>query len=144
MLDGEDVSEAIRRPEISMAASRISALACVREKMVEMQRAIAAEQSCVLDGRDIGTHVLPDADCKFFITASVDVRAKRRCDELRAKGFAVDFDTVRREIEERDRGDATRAVSPLRQAEDAEYIDTSDLTAAQVVALLKRKIQEKV
>lgn len=144
VLDGEDVSEAIRRPEISMAASRISALACVREKMVEMQRAIAAEQSCVLDGRDIGTHVLPDADCKFFITASVDVRAKRRCDELRAKGFAVDFDTVRREIEERDRGDATRAVSPLRQAEDAEYIDTSDLTAAQVVALLKRKIQEKV
>lgn len=144
LLDGEDVSEAIRRPEMSMAASRISALACVREKMVEMQRAIAAEQSCVLDGRDIGTHVLPDADCKFFITASVDVRAKRRCDELRAKGFAVDFDTVRREIEERDRGDATRAVSPLRQAEDAEYIDTSDLTAAQVVALLKRKIQEKV
>lgn len=144
ILDGEDVSEAIRRPEVSLAASRISALRCVREKMVEMQRKIASERSCVLDGRDIGTVVLPAADFKFFITASVDVRAKRRCDELRGKGFDVQFDVVRREIEERDRGDETRAFSPLRRAEDAMLVDTSCMTADEVVAFLKKKIQERV
>ena len=144
ILDGEDVSEAIRRPEVSLAASRISALRCVRKKMVEMQRKIASERSCVLDGRDIGTVVLPAADFKFFITASVDVRAKRRYDELKGKGFDVQFDAVRREIEERDRGDETRAFSPLRRADDALLVDTSGMTAEEVVAFLKKKIQERV
>lgn len=102
ILDGRDVSEEIRRPEVSMAASKISALGCVRKKMVEMQRKIASEQSCVLDGRDIGTAVLPDAPFKFFVTASVPVRARRRYDELRAKGYTVDYDALEKEIEERD------------------------------------------
>lgn len=143
-LRGRDVSEEIRKPEISMAASAISALACVREKMVDMQRKIAAEQSCVLDGRDIGTAVLPDAPFKFYITASAEVRAKRRCDELKAKGFAQDYAQVLREIKERDRNDSTRAISPLRQAEDAVLIDTSDMSIEEVVRCIKRKIQEKV
>ena len=144
ILDGEDVSEAIRRPEVSLAASRISALRCVRKKMVEMQRKIASERSCVLDGRDIGTAVLPDADFKFFITASVDVRAGRLYEELKGKGFDAQFDAVRREIEERDRGDETRAFSPLRRADDALLVDTSGMTAEEVVAFLKKKIQERV
>ena len=144
ILNGEDVSEAIRRPEVSLAASRISALRCVREKMVEMQRKIASERSCVLDGRDIGTVVLPNADFKFFITASVEARAQRRYKELKAKGFAVDLDVVRREIEERDHGDATRDLSPLRKADDALLVDTSAMTAEQVVSFLKQKIQEKI
>lgn len=144
ILDGRDVSEEIRRPEVSMAASKISALACVREKMVEMQRKIASEQSCVLDGRDIGTAVLPEAAFKFFVTASVPVRARRRYDELRAKGYAVEYEALEKEIEERDRNDASRAISPLRRAEDAVLVDTSDMSIEEVVAFIRRRIQEKV
>lgn len=144
ILDGRDVSEEIRRPEVSMAASKISALGCVRKKMVEMQRKIASEQSCVLDGRDIGTAVLPDAPFKFFVTASVPVRARRRYDELRAKGYTVDYDALEKEIEERDRNDASRAISPLRRAEDAVLVDTSDMSVDEVVAFIRRRIQEKV
>ena len=144
ILDGRDVSEEIRRPEVSMAASKISALGCVRKKMVEMQRKIASEQSCVLDGRDIGTAVLPDAPFKFFVTASVPVRARRRYDELRAKGYTVDYDALKKEIEERDRNDASRAISPLRRAEDAVLVDTSDMSIDEVVAFIRRRIQEKV
>ena len=144
ILDGRDVSEEIRRPEVSMAASKISALGRVRKKMVEMQRKIASEQSCVLDGRDIGTAVLPDAPFKFFVTASVPVRARRRYDELRAKGYTVDYDALEKEIEERDRNDASRAISPLRRAEDAVLVDTSDMSIDEVVAFIRRRIQEKV
>ena len=144
ILDGRDVSEEIRRPEVSMAASKISALGCVRKKMVEMQRKIASEQSCVLDGRDIGTAVLPDAPFKFFVTASVPVRARRRYDEWRAKGYTVDYDALEKEIEERDRNDASRAISPLRRAEDAVLVDTSDMSIDEVVAFIRRRIQEKV
>lgn len=144
ILDGRDMSEEIRRPEVSMAASKISALGCVRKKMVEMQRKIASEQSCVLDGRDIGTAVLPDAPFKFFVTASVPVRARRRYDELRAKGYTVDYDALEKEIEERDRNDASRAISPLRRAEDAVLVDTSDMSIDEVVAFIRRRIQEKV
>ncbi len=144
VLDGRDVSEEIRRPEVSMAASKISAFACVRKKMVEMQRKIAAEQSCVLDGRDIGTAVLPDAEFKFFITADSATRAKRRGRELEEKGYAVDYERLREEIEERDRNDSTRKISPLRRADDAELVDTSAMTIDEVVAYIKKKIQEKV
>ena len=144
LLDGQDVSEAIRRPEVSMAASKISALGCVRKKMVEMQREIAKQQSCVLDGRDIGTAVLPDAPFKFFVTASVPVRAKRRFDELCAKGYTVDYAALEKEIEERDRNDASRAISPLRRAEDAVLVDTSEMSIEEVVAFIRRRIQEKV
>lgn len=143
-LDGRDVSEEIRRPEVSMAASAVSALPCVRKKLVEMQREIAGRMSCVLDGRDIGTHVLPDAEFKFFLTADAAVRAKRRYDELTAKGFSVDLAALQKEIEERDRNDSTRAVSPLRRADDAVLVDTSSLTIEEVVSTIRRKIQEKV
>ena len=144
ILDGEDVSEVIRRPEVSMAASDISALKCVREKMVEMQRKIASEQSCVLDGRDIGSFVLPQAEFKFYITARSDVRARRRYDELKAKGFSVDLAKLQKEIVQRDENDSKRTFSPLRRAEDAVLVDTSDMTIPEVVSFIEKKIQEKV
>lgn len=143
LLDGKDVSEEIRHPEVSMAASKISALGCVRKKMVDMQREIAGRMSCVLDGRDIGTAVLPNAEYKFYITASSDVRAKRRFDELKAKGFPVDLKKLKDEIELRDQNDSTRTVSPLRCADDAIVVDTSAMDIDQVVCYIKKKIQEK-
>ena len=132
-LDGEDVSERIREPHVSMAASNISSLKCVRLKMVEMQRKIASQMSCVLDGRDIGSFVLPDADYKFYITASVDVRADRRFKELALKGHKVDFVELRKEIEQRDYNDKNRDFAPLTKADDAIEIDTSFMTIEQVI-----------
>ena len=143
ILDGEDVSEAIRRPEVSMNASKISALSCVREKMVQMQRKIASSMSCVLDGRDIGTAVLPDAQYKFFVTASVQVRAKRRFDELTAKGYEVNLSLLEKEMEQRDKNDSERKISPLKKAEDAVVIDTSGMSIDEVVRMIKKKIQER-
>ncbi|HCY52325.1 MAG TPA: (d)CMP kinase [Clostridiales bacterium] len=131
-LDGEDVSQKIREPHMSMAASNISSLKTVRLKMVEMQRKIASDISCVLDGRDIGSYVLPDADYKFFITASPKVRAKRRFDELKAKNFDVNYDEILKDIEKRDYNDIHRDFSPLVQAKDAVYIDTSDMNIEEV------------
>ena len=133
MLDGVDVSEKIREPHVSMAASNISSLKCVRLKMVEMQRKIASEMSCVLDGRDIGSYVLPNADFKFYITASVDVRADRRFKELALKGHKVDFNELRQEIEQRDYNDKTRDFAPLTKAVDAIEIDTSFMNVEQVI-----------
>ena len=132
-LDGEDVSERIREPHVSMAASNISSLKCVRLKMVEMQREIASKMSCVLDGRDIGSYVLPNADYKFYITASVDVRADRRFKELTLKGHKVDFEELKQEIEQRDYNDRTREFSPLVKAQDAIEIDTSFMNIEQVL-----------
>lgn len=134
ILDGEDVSEKIREPQVSMAASNVSSLKCVRLKMVEMQRKIASEGSCVLDGRDIGSYVLPDADYKFFVTAGVDVRADRRYKELTLKGHSVDFEELKAEIEQRDYNDRNRDFAPLVQASDAVLIDTSYMTVNQVVS----------
>ncbi len=131
-LDGEDVSQKIREPHMSMAASNISSLKTVRLKMVEMQRKIASDISCVLDGRDIGSYVLPDADYKFFITASPEVRAKRRFDELKAKNFDVNYDEILKDIEKRDYNDIHRDFSPLVQAKDSVYIDTSDMNIEEV------------
>lgn len=131
-LDGEDVSEKIREPHVSMAASNISSLKCVRLKMVEMQRKIAAGTSCVLDGRDIGSYVLPDADFKFYVTASVEERANRRFKELTLKGHKVDYNELKAEIEQRDYNDKNRDFSPLVQAEDAIYLDTSFMNVEQV------------
>ena len=116
-----------------MAASNISSLKAVRLKMVEMQRKIASETSCVLDGRDIGSFVLPDADFKFFITASVEVRAKRRFAELTEKGHKVDFEELKKEIAQRDFNDSHRDFAPLVKAKDSIEIDTSDMTIEQVV-----------
>ncbi len=132
-LDKKDVSDKIREPHVSMAASNVSSLKCVRLKMVEMQRKIASTMSCVLDGRDIGSYVLPNADFKFYVTASVDVRADRRYKELVLKGHKVDFNELRTEIEQRDYNDKTREFSPLRKADDAIEIDTSFMNIDQVV-----------
>lgn len=144
MLDGKDVSADIRRPEISMLASRVSALSCVREKMVGLQRKIAAETSCILDGRDIGTNVLPDAKFKFFLTASPEVRARRRCEENSQKGFNTSYEEILEEIKKRDFQDKTRKIAPLFQAHDAILIDSTNLTINEVVELLIKKIQEKI
>ena len=133
-LDGEDVSERIREPHVSMAASNISSLKCVRLKMVDMQRQIAQKMSCVLDGRDIGSYVLPNADFKFYITASVDVRADRRFKELMLKGHKVDYEQLKQEIEQRDYNDKTRDFAPLTKASDAIEIDTSYMTVEQVIS----------
>lgn len=131
-LDGKDVSDAIREPQVSMAASNISSLKCVRLKMVELQRKIAGHTSCVLDGRDIGSFVLPGADFKFYLTAAVSVRAERRYKELKEKGFNVDLQALQKEIEQRDYNDSHRDFAPLTQAKDAIYIDTSDLSIDEV------------
>ena len=132
-LDGKDVSDKIREPHVSMAASNVSGLKCVRLKMVDMQRKIAGKISCVLDGRDIGSFVLPDADYKFYITASVEVRADRRYKELTLRGHEVDYEQLKKEIEERDYNDMHRDFAPLTRAADAIYIDTSYMNIEQVV-----------
>ena len=142
ILDGVDVSEKIREPHVSMAASNISSLKCVRLKMVEMQRSIASEMSCVLDGRDIGSYVLPNADFKFYITASVDVRADRRFKELTLKGHKIDFEALKNEIEQRDYNDKTRDFSPLVRAEDAILIDTSFMNIEQVIGKVLSYIKD--
>lgn len=144
ILDGKDVSEEIRLPHVSMAASTVSKYPAVRRKMVEKQREIAEKMSCVLDGRDICSYVLPNADFKFFLTASSEVRAKRRYDELVAKGNTVDFHALKAEIEARDLQDSTREFSPLKKADDATEIDSSDMTAEEVLAVMKKLIQEKI
>ncbi len=141
-LDGENVSDKIREPQVSMAASNISSLKCVRLKMVEMQRKIAETTSCVLDGRDIGSYVLPNADYKFYITAGVNVRAERRFKELTEKGYNVDFDSLKKEIEERDYNDSHREFSPLVKAKDAIEIDTSNMTVEQVISTIMSHIKE--
>ena len=132
-LGGEDVTQAIREPEVSMAASDISAVPEVRRILVARQREIAKDVPVVMDGRDIGTKVLPDADVKVFLTASVAVRARRRWLELQAKGQDVPLDQLEREIAQRDHNDSTRAASPLRKADDAVQIDSSDMTLDEVV-----------
>ncbi|MBQ9481254.1 MAG: (d)CMP kinase [Clostridia bacterium] len=132
LLDGEDVSLKIRENHVSMKASDISSLKCVRLKMVELQRKIASEMSCVLDGRDIGSFVLPDAKFKFYITADADVRARRRQKELAERGQTVDFETLKKEIEQRDYNDSHREFAPLKRADDAILIDTSDMSAEEV------------
>jgi len=143
-IDGEDVSEKIRTPEVSLAASDISALGEVRHKMVEMQRRIARTHDVVMDGRDIGTDVLPDADVKIFLTASIDERAARRYDELIARGADVSLEDVKSDMELRDRHDSTREIAPLRAADDAVILDTTGNEISQSVALILKIIREKI
>ena len=133
-VDGTDVTAEIRTPEVTHIVSRVAALGSVREKMVELQRAMAVDGAVVMDGRDIGTNVLPNADVKIFLTASVEERARRRYDEMAAKGYAVDFDELKDEIASRDKQDSERAISPLRQAEDAVLLDSTALSIDEVVA----------
>ena len=144
ILDGKDVSKEIRKPEISMLASTVSAIGCVRSKMVYLQRKIAKNTSCILDGRDIGTNVLPDAKYKFYLTANADVRAKRRYDELIQRGEKVDFGQLKEEIIKRDEQDKNRKIAPLKQAKDAILIDSSEMSVDEVVTFIVNKIQEKI
>jgi len=142
-LNGLDVSETIRLPEMSMAASNVSAIPAVRAFLLEQQRGFARRQSVVMDGRDIGTVVLPDADVKFFLTASPEARARRRMADYEAKGQSVDFETLLAETILRDKQDSERAAAPLRQAEDAILIDNTDMTFEQTIEAMLRAVREK-
>lgn len=132
-LNGENVTSMLRTEEVGNMASRISAIPAVREKLLELQRCLARERDVVMDGRDIGTNILPDADVKIYLTASVDRRAERRYDELKEKGVICDLETISRDIRERDERDMTRETAPLKQAEDAVLVDSSDMTIQEVV-----------
>ncbi len=140
LLDGEDVMPYLRRPEISKAASDISAYPCVREKLVAMQREVARNYDVVLDGRDIGTYVLPDTKYKFFLTADSGERARRRHEELMTQGYDKPYAQVLSEIEQRDRNDSTRSLAPLRQADDAILIDTTRMNIDEVLAVMLARI----
>lgn len=142
-LNGEDVSAAIRAEEVGMAASDVGKIPAVRAFLLGQQRALAAAQDVLMDGRDIGTVVLPDATVKIFLTASAAARADRRCKELREKGTPADYATVLADIEQRDYQDTHRAAAPLRQAEDAVLVDTSELDFEQSFAALRAVIREK-
>lgn len=143
LLCGEDVSDDIRTPEIAYYASKVSAVPAVRQFLLELQRDMSKKNSVLMDGRDIGTVILPDAPVKIFLTASADRRAERRCKELLEKGQQVTFESVKADIEARDRQDMSRAAAPLRQAEDAVLLDTSSLTLDESIEAVLRIIQEK-
>lgn len=142
ILCGRDVSKEIRENHISAAASVFSAIPAVRVFLVEMQRRLAARQDCVLDGRDIGTFVLPQAEFKFYLTADAAERAKRRAAELNARGEAADVATIQKEIEARDYADSHREFAPLRQAEDAVLVDSTFLSARQVTDFIINTVKE--
>lgn len=144
LLGGENVNDKIRTPKVSDMASRTSVNGDVRRKLVELQQKLAREQNVVMDGRDIGTVVLPDARVKIYLTASVDVRADRRYKELIEKGEEADLDEIRDQIRERDERDMNRDISPLRQADDAVLVDTSDLTIDEVADKILAIIDEKI
>lgn len=133
-LNGENVNAYIRTEEVGEAASVTSPVPQVRENMVRLQKALAAGSDCIMDGRDIGTCVLPKAQLKIYLTASSDVRAKRRYDELTARGESCDLQQIKADIEDRDYRDMHREMSPLKQAEDAVLVDTSDMTQEEVIA----------
>ncbi|MGC8487343.1 MAG: (d)CMP kinase [Clostridia bacterium] len=133
LVDGEDVSERIRTPEVHASVSLVAGYSGVRAAMTRRQRELAQDGGVVMDGRDIGTHVLPDAEVKVFLTATLEVRVARRQAELRAQGYDMSADRLREDIEKRDRLDMERAVAPLREARDALHIDTSDLPVDAVV-----------
>ncbi len=143
-LNGEDVSDKIREPEISLGASSIAVIPEVRLKLVELQREIAKNNTVIMDGRDIGTYVLPDAEVKIYLTASVEERAKRRYKEEIEKGMESDLEAVCEDIKKRDHNDSTRKFAPLRQAEDAILVDSSDLTFSEVVEKIKSIILNRI
>ncbi len=136
ILNGEDVTGLIRTEEVGNMASATSVYSAVRTKLVALQQELAKTTDVIMDGRDIGTVVLPNADVKVFLTASVECRAKRRFDELKAKGVNPDFDQIAKDIQERDYRDSHRDISPLKQADDAVLVDSSDMTIDEVVAAI--------
>ena len=143
LLNGRDVTAQIRLPEVSLYASAVSAHRSVRAFLLDMQRQLARTHSVIMDGRDIGTVVLPDADVKVYLTASAQARARRRCAELEQRGTPEAFEKVLREIEERDWNDIHRDVAPLRQAEDAVLLDTTELDFRESQAALLNIIQKR-
>lgn len=143
-LDGNDVSRDIRLPEVSMLASKVSAIPAVREFLVDMQRGMPEKYDVIMDGRDIGTVILPNADLKIFLTADVRDRARRRYEELRAKGMEKPFDEVLAEMEKRDEQDTQRAAAPLKAADDAVLLDTSGNTLEESIDEVCRLISEKM
>ena len=144
LVNGEDVSPFIRTQSVAMAASRVSAFPQVRKFLLGLQREIAARNDVIMDGRDVGTVILPDADVKIFLNAKPEVRAARRVGELTEKGEKADFETVLQEVLRRDHNDMTRAVAPLRQAEDAVLLDNSDLNEEETVQVALDLIRSKV
>ncbi len=144
LLDGEDVSESIRSPEVTTAVSSVSSIRQVRQVLVNEQRRIGKQGGVVLEGRDIGTVVFPDADLKIFMIASIEARAVRRQRELRQNGIETNLETLKGEIRQRDEKDSTRDESPLKKADDAIELDTSDMTIEQQVEFVVRKAQERL
>ena len=144
LLDGKNVSAEIRTPRSSIYASDVSAIPEVRAFLMDMQRNMAKRHSVIMDGRDIGTVVLPKADVKIFLTAAPEVRAKRRCEELQAKGQKAVYETVLKEIIQRDYQDTHRAIAPLKMARDSIKLDTSELDIDGVICQMKRIIGEKI
>ena len=138
-LNGENVSDKIRQEKVGNMASVVAAKQPVRSKLLDLQRNIAKKNDVIMDGRDIGTFVLPEAELKIYLTASVDTRANRRFDELVNKGEKPDFDSIRSDIEKRDFQDMNREIAPLKQAEDAVYLDSSDMTINEVVSFICEK-----
>ncbi|MGN1418578.1 MAG: (d)CMP kinase [Acutalibacteraceae bacterium] len=143
-LCGEDVSKQIRTPEASIAASKVSAVPAVRAYLFDLQKKMARENNCIMDGRDIGTVVLPDAQVKIFLTASPEARADRRYKELCEKGMDVKYEDVLSDINKRDWADSHREIAPLKKAEDAILCDTSDINLEQSIELIIRTIKENI
>lgn len=144
ILNGEDVSKAIRLPEISMVASAVSAIPAVRAFLFQLQKDIAKKSNCIMDGRDIGTVVLPEAQVKIFLTAAPEDRAMRRFEELKMKGISADYETVLAELVERDRQDTSRAAAPLKPAPDAVLVDTTGNCFETSVGILKEIILKNI
>ncbi len=141
-LDNEDISDKIRTPQISKGASAVATMAGVRKRLVQMQRDMAKRANIIMDGRDICSVVLPNADIKLFLTASVDERANRRYKELIEKGESCELEQIKADIAARDKNDSEREISPLKQAEDAMLLDTSDMTFDEVVEKIKKLVNE--
>ena len=144
IMNGMDVSDEIRTQDISQKASLVSAHKIVRDMLLDMQRDVAKKHNVIMDGRDIGTVVLPKATVKIFLTASPEVRAKRRTDELVAKGQKADFEQTLKDIKQRDYQDTNRPIAPLKQADDAVLVDTSDMNIEQVLTAIKTIVREKI
>lgn len=141
ILNGKDVSTRIREADVSIGASNIAVIPSVRLKLVELQREMADKNSVVMDGRDIGTYVLPNAEVKIFLTASIDERARRRLAELEQKGTVTDFESVKKDMAYRDKNDSEREFAPLRQADDAVLLDTTELSFDEVVCKVMEIIE---
>lgn len=144
LLNGEDVSQAIRTQEVAMAASNVSAMPCVREFLFSLQQNMALHNNVVMDGRDIGTVVLPNAQIKIFLTATAEDRARRRCLELKEKGQRAEYETVLEEVKQRDYNDSHRAIAPLKKAPDAIEVDTTGNALETSIEILTNLVKEKL